>query len=390
MQAVNVMKKFQKHFLGLLAAALAGAGVGWFIGTYDYARWAQQFAEMDAGQASDVLANVPLVKFEKSFDFGILSGKIGPLTHEFAITNTGRGVLKLSEPEIEDENVVCSLPKTEIAPDETMNVSVTCTPKEGETEFEHSVFFQTNAPTLPELELFVQGAVYPAVWPKNESLEVAGVPMVNVFKISNPVLGMTENVPLKLSALHVTDPQYAPFFEFELSEMYAYDFRDVSPAPASGQIVTITIKPGLPNKIFTVTVEGDSNLPDAPKVHFNIDFKAPKLDPILGTPAGFVPYLPADAAPTENSVPAAGLASEPLKPESAEPNVKPDAESAGSVESAESNTEPAAPNAVPDAAREAIPDSAPNVPSESSVPDVIELESVPSQTETTRPTEPER
>jgi len=66
------MNKIQKTaILGLMV--LSGSAAGWFMGNHQYAKWFQQYAVMDDLQNFNLLANVPLVKYEKKFDFGILS-----------------------------------------------------------------------------------------------------------------------------------------------------------------------------------------------------------------------------------------------------------------------------------------------------------------------------
>jgi len=295
------MNKIQKTaILGLMV--LSGSAAGWFMGNHQYAKWFQQYAVMDDLQNFNLLANVPLVKYEKKFDFGILSGDIGTLAHEFHVTNTGRGTLLLKAPQIENDSVKCSFSKMEAAPDETIKITVSCLPDPEEADFIQTVYVPTNAPTEPELELTLVGSVYPAVWTQEKSVEVAGVPTVNTFKTSNRIFSIKKDSTLEISDLRVTDPQYADFFEFETSEMYSYDFTDVSPVPESGKIVTIQIKPGLPNKIFTVTVEGKTNQPEMPTVQFNIDFKAPGSHPVFGEiNSDFVPYLPENSPAQENS-----------------------------------------------------------------------------------------
>ncbi len=298
------MNKIQKTaVLGLMV--FAGAVVGWFMGNLQYEKWSQQYAETDNSQNLHLLANVPLVKYEKKFDFGILSDHVGALTHDFLVTNTGRGTLVLKTPQTEDDSVKCSLSQTEAAPDETVRITVSWTPNQDETEFVQTVCIPTNAPTEPELELTLVGSVYPVVWVDQKALEVAGVPATDVFKTSNRVFSLAKDCRLEITDLRVTDRQYADFFEFDVVDMYSYDFAEISPTPETGKIVTVRIKPGLPNKIFTVTVEGKTNIPEVSAISFNIDFKAPAVHPVFGTPnPGFVSNvsnIPEDVSTRESA-----------------------------------------------------------------------------------------
>ena len=295
----NRMRTFGSHLTCLVFVILLGAALGRMLGNGQYAQWTQIYAEIEQAEDSlKVLANVPLVKYEGNFDFGILTGEPETLTHTFSVTNTGRGVLRLGTPICEQEGVSCILSKTEAAPDESIEISVSCTPSKEETDFGFSVSIPTNAPTEPELEFFLGGSVYPEVWVKEKTLEVAGVPTANEFRVSNPVYSIAEEGSLRLSELRVTNEEYAKFFRFEQTEMYSYDFQGVTPAPNSGQIVLISILPGLPNKVFTVNVEGKTNSEKMPTIRFAIDFKMPKADTMFGTPeTGFVPLLP----PVESS-----------------------------------------------------------------------------------------
>lgn len=284
------MRKIRFHAGFIFLTLVLAAGLGWCIGTQEFARWTQNFAEMDAQDPA--LTNAPLVKYEKSFDLGVLYGKVGTVTHDFPITNTGRSVLKLSDPIPEDDSVTCVLPKKEIAPDETIFVTISCTPQ-AEKEFDASVTIQTNVLSEPEMEISLIGSVHSAVWSEEEVLEVAGVPTLSVFKTANRIYSLVKDPPLELSNLHVKDPQYADFFSFETTDAYHYEFNDVTPQPEFGKIVTIAIKPGLPNQIIRVIVEGETNIPETPTIQFNIDFKLPSASPIPGVP-GLIPMPPTE------------------------------------------------------------------------------------------------
>lgn len=283
-------RKIRLHAGFILLTVVFASGLGWLIGTREFAHWSQNYADMDE-MNPELLTNVPLVKYEKSFDLGVLYGEIGTVTHEFFVTNTGRGVLKLSEPVPEDDSVTCVLPKREIEPNETIMLTISCTPQLDDEEFDASVMIQTNVPSEPEIEISLIGSVHAAVWPAEKTLEVSGVPTMSVFKTVNRVYSLVKNQPLVLSNLHVTDPQYVDFFSFEQTDAYHYDYSDVTPLPETGKIVTIAIKPGLPNKVFTVTVEGETNIPETPKFQFNIDFKLPDASQIPGIPGGMMPML---------------------------------------------------------------------------------------------------
>ena len=291
------MRRIRFHAGLIFLTVLVAAGLGWFIGTKEFAHCTQNCAEMDA-QDPSLLTNVPLVKYEKSFDFGVLYGEVGTVTHEFSVTNTGRGILKFSDP-IPDDSVTCVLPKKEIAPDETIIVTVSYTPKLEEEEFDASVIIRTNVPSEPEMEISLLGNIQSAVWPEETVVEVAGVPTMSVFKTANRVFSLVKDPPLELSNLHVVDPQYADFFSFETTDAYRYEFSDVTPEPEFGKIVTIAIKPGLPNQIIRVMVEGETNIPETPKIQFSIDFKLPTASPIPGVPGGLVPIMPAETPGAE-------------------------------------------------------------------------------------------
>ncbi len=291
------MQKIRFHAGFIFLTLVVAAGLGWCIGTQEFARWTQNFAEMDV--QDPVLTNAPLVKYEKSFDLGVLYGEVGTVTHDFPVTNTGRSVLKLSDPIPEDESVTCVLPKNEVAPDETIYVTVSCTPKTDEEEIDASVLIQTNVKSEPEMEISLVGSVHAAVWPEEAVVEVAGVPTMSIFKTANRIYSLVKNQPLELSNFHVKDPKYAEFFSFEQTDAYHHEFSDVIPAPEYGKIVTIAIKPGLPNQILSVTVEGETNIPETPVIQFNIDFKLPQTSAIPGVPGGLVPIIPAETPAAE-------------------------------------------------------------------------------------------
>lgn len=292
-------RKIGLHAGFIFLTVVVAVVLGWFIGTKEFARWTQVYADMDE-QNPEHLTNVPLVKCEKTFDLGILYDQLGTVSHDFPVTNTGRGILKLSDPIPEDDSVTCVLPKKEIAPDETIYVTVSCTPKPEEEDFDASVTIRTNVLSEPEIEFSLFGSLHAAVWPSEPVVEIEGVPTLSVSKTSNRIYSLVKGLPLEVSNLHVVDPQYADFFSFDTTDAYHYEFNEVIPEPVYGKIVTITVKPGLPNNIGRVVVEGDTNVPETPKIQFNIDFKLP-ASPIPGV-TGVVPAIPAETSGAETSV----------------------------------------------------------------------------------------
>lgn len=101
------------------------------------------------------------IKFEvKSFDFGMISEKGGPVTHEFGFVNSGDANLVIYDAKAECGCTTPVYPKEAIAPGKTGKIKVTFNPAGRPGAFTKTVTVKTNG-SPSKVSLKISGTVKP-------------------------------------------------------------------------------------------------------------------------------------------------------------------------------------------------------------------------------------
>lgn len=116
-------------------------------------------AEANADKKEQV-TNGPQVKFEeKSYNFGYIDEKGGPVTHFFKFTNTGDAPLVIISATASCGCTRPTYPTEPIAPGKTGTVKVTYLPEGRPGEFDKVVKVRTNVKESKKISLRITGTV---------------------------------------------------------------------------------------------------------------------------------------------------------------------------------------------------------------------------------------
>lgn len=238
--------------ISLVLGALLGAGVGLFR----FYAWGQTYADLTANlvPVSDVspeslAVQIPEVDVNAFHDFGYLPEGQSEASHDFVITNVGTAPLQLQEISSTCQCTVASLPKSELAPGESLKIRVSVSLHGSSGDFHESVTFFTNDPRKPEIQLQVLGIITVPVWV--DALEV------NVGRITENTPAQTSvcvydraETPAEIQEIRFHDPQLAEFFEVRQEPLSAEETAKSEDGARHGVKLVITMKPGLPQGAF--------------------------------------------------------------------------------------------------------------------------------------------
>lgn len=222
-----------------IAAALLGGAAAWGTTAYEFRRPEEVVPKHDAA------ASQPRVVVDGGnvFDFGTM--QVGETQkHTFVLRNIGNAPLELIAGRPSCKCTVSEFSTEPVMPGESREVLLSWTPMGAEEKFRQRAPIYTNDPEQRELALQVSGRV------------------AEFYKMEPNTLTLGQFSPLEEMAhdIKVWGYQAAPWkfrdfqcLEAETAEFYSLTARDMTseeiagaPGAVNGQVLTLTIKAGLP------------------------------------------------------------------------------------------------------------------------------------------------
>lgn len=195
---------------------------------------------------------------ETSFDFGVMDtdthGK-----HDFIITNYGDATLTLQKGDTSCKCTLADLDKTVLRPGESAKVTVEWHTKGFLGPYRQTAAVLTNDPTRHRLALTISGRVVAIVRPIPDELALSSLPSTSPHTATVNVF-CYKPYPFQITGHEFSDPATAEAFEVQIEPMPKDQVQAESGA-SSGQIVHVTVKPGLPLGPFQQTITLKTNLP---------------------------------------------------------------------------------------------------------------------------------
>ncbi|MFO0901569.1 MAG: DUF1573 domain-containing protein [Pirellulales bacterium] len=189
-------------------------------------------------------------------DFGEISrGSKG--AHQFVFTNTGTAPLQIRAGGTScPACTVSDVPKSELAPGESMPITVTWNAISPDPEFRKEAYIQTSDPERPLVILVIKGKVQEAVRLHPSELTLSSVTSTSAMVAEARIL---LNVPGQMNIVshHFSNEDLASFFEVEFQPLTESEAARLQ--AKAGYTAKITIKKGLPlgslNQVLHITTD---------------------------------------------------------------------------------------------------------------------------------------
>jgi hypothetical protein len=181
------------------------------------------------------------------YDFGTLD-IASKGTHDFAFTNAGKAPLKLALGATSCRCAVGELAQEEIPPGGSTKVTVTWKPLERPGPYEQTAKILTNDPGRREVTLTVAGRFTAALQILPAELVFSQASAIEASTAQARLLNYLEK-PIKISGYEWSNSATARYFEVAMKPLGAKELKE-EPTARSGTLITVTVKPGLPQGPF--------------------------------------------------------------------------------------------------------------------------------------------
>lgn len=194
---------------------------------------------------------------DPDYDFGQMDAHTTG-RHDFVITNQGEHPLELSEGDTTCKCTLSKLRQKTIDPGESGTVTIEWTAKDFLGPYRQTATVFTNDPDQPRLTLTVSGNITAAVRAVPSQLVFTRIPAGQSSTGYIHLYGYLDE-PLSVEDVQIADPRAAEYFDLKLQSLAAEDLAD-EPQATSGQLLEVTVKPGLPLGGFQETITLRPNL----------------------------------------------------------------------------------------------------------------------------------
>ncbi len=248
----------------IIAGILAGLALG---GGLSFARFSH--SPPLRLETSSIVASppgsAPRVQIDHGYwDFGVVD-RDTDVRHAFPVTNVGGSPLKL-----EDAGTTCTkctiatLEKSEIAPGETVDVTIVYHTTYLQPTFKQTAFLRTNDPERPRIELRISGTVTSRFQVVPDGFQLDKMSGNESRSASVIVYGYLSD-KIEVVAHEFTGKESVPYFELTSRALPEGELAE--PRAKSGCKVVLTAKPGLPlgpirqTIRLTLAMEGSADRP---------------------------------------------------------------------------------------------------------------------------------
>jgi len=214
------------------------------------------------------------------FDFGGMEHG-SSLSHDFVIRNVGDGPLLLKTGEPTCKCTVTELQNEEVAPGESVEVSLTWNAKSFESEFRQSVPVYSNDPQQQEVTLSVFGRVLQGVQIYPRDIVFSDV-RIGEERSTELRLMAYNDAEFDVASFQWEDPDTADHFDAEFSRMDAEEVA-LEPDAVGGVRGTITIKESAPMGLLNQVLLVQTNDPNREPYEIPIRAKIVSSISVAGT-----------------------------------------------------------------------------------------------------------
>jgi hypothetical protein len=252
------MKKHWKLLLAILLAIVCGAGLGICaaVAKIHQNPWQGGVGSRPLPEGGEVSVD------EVEFNFGRLEVKQND-KHEFKITNKGDSKLILNKGITSCSCTVSEIKDSELAPGQSTDVVVSWRSKEHTGPFHQSVTITTSDPRWHVITFQIKGEFYRAVYADPEELNFGQISGAKEVTLEARILSNLPNQTMKVASLTFSNPSQEGFFSTETRPLRADELKKYN-GIATGLLMRVSVKPGLPLGRFQQTIQLTTNLQDKP------------------------------------------------------------------------------------------------------------------------------
>lgn len=200
---------------------------------------------------------------EVEHDFGTMD-EHAEGRYDFVVTNVGEGALEITGGDTSCGCTMSEIEKSELAPGESTNVTVTWRGEGREGPFRHTATVYTSDPEQSRVTFTVSGRITQAVRVVPSELVFS---QLAVGDSANGEVQLFCNLDkrLEVPSWRFSETDEAPFFEVAVEPMSAEQLS-ADPNARSGLSLKVTLKPGLPQGPFRQRILLKTNLDEAPEL----------------------------------------------------------------------------------------------------------------------------
>ena len=263
-----------KKTMGILLAIALGLAVG--LGSAAWriykAAWNPVFDQGPENAAGDSISSAdrprPKVRVpETAYNFGTLDISSSG-SHDFVFLNEGQAPLRLTVGSTSCRCAVGKLDRNLVAPGESAKVHVTWKPKASTGPYEQTAQILTNDRDRRRVTLSISGTITMALEAVPSDLVLSHV-TASERSTAEARLYCYLDQPLKVLGPRFSDPATAPSCRVAMRPLRAGELKERPPA-RSGQLVTVSVGPGLPEGFFRQKLTFQTNVAACPQLGLTI------------------------------------------------------------------------------------------------------------------------
>ncbi|NUQ61958.1 MAG: DUF1573 domain-containing protein [Pirellulales bacterium] len=265
-----------KTWIVVSVAAILGLGVG--VGSalvrLEQAPWDGSAAPTKPNESAATIPTGPhptAVAETDKHDFGALDSHATG-RHSFVIKNTGQAVLKLTKGSTSCKCTASLLgdnaESADVPTGGSTEVTLEWKGKGFKGPFNQTATINTNDPEHPRLTFTISGRIVTAVSIAPTNLVLSGITAGEPATGELKLFGYLEK-PLKITGYEVTDKTTADKFDLAFEPLPPEEIAKEQDA-RSGQIVRVTVKPGLPLGAFQQKIVLKTDAENAPTVEIPV------------------------------------------------------------------------------------------------------------------------
>jgi len=263
-----------KNLFAVALLLMMGVGIG--LGT---AQWRLRIATWDSGadQSEPTAATVEskspgaapkAVVDQTDFDFGTLDLS-GSGSHDFVLSNAGDAPLKIEKGETSCRCTMSEIERDTIAPGESAKITISWKPTETPGPYRQTAVILTNDPANPRITLTISGRTVTAVMFRPQQLVFSRVTAGDTAEAEARLYCYLDQ-PMEITGRAWSDAATAQWFDAALRPLTAEELKEDASA-RSGSLVSVTLRPGLPQGPIRQSLVVQTNLESVPKLTLPIE-----------------------------------------------------------------------------------------------------------------------